>query len=379
MWSRASSANRHRRRRTWLRLVALAAFASLLLGTLLVATDTFGAGDRFERLLARVDRFISGPPPDRPGVVHGPHHPAAHRRADAQPDPDADRVARSRRDARPRRPSRPRLRHRRRAGADRLRHRHRPRGGLRPRAQGHLVRPGRRPDGPGHPRARRHLGCLPARAPEPGQREWESYDDSHNGAVGPVGDGPRARGLRREGLRGPRATRRARAPLRDAAKAIQETKLAGHPARLARRAHLGHDRLPGRRRPVGLPIAKISRRLHPGPVVSVTSRASGASPIRPGTFQDNAEMVRNFLPWKRPEGRYPDRDGLYIAVVPTLTVAGGLTPIRRTRGARKIASRTSFDDHPGRVAERDREDARPPARGASWRRRSRRRARRTRR
>jgi hypothetical protein len=29
-------------------------------------------------------------------------------------------------------------------------------------------------------------------------------------------------------------------------------------------------------------------------------------------------MGRNFLPWKRPEGHYPDRDGLYIAVVPTL-------------------------------------------------------------
>ncbi len=28
-------------------------------------------------------------------------------------------------------------------------------------------------------------------------------------------------------------------------------------------------------------------------------------------------MERNYLPWKRPEGRYPDRDGLFIAVVPT--------------------------------------------------------------
>ncbi len=29
----------------------------------------------------------------------------------------------------------------------------------------------------------------------------------------------------------------------------------------------------------------------------------------PGTFQDWPEMERNFLPWKRPEGTYPDRDG----------------------------------------------------------------------
>jgi len=38
----------------------------------------------------------------------------------------------------------------------------------------------------------------------------------------------------------------------------------------------------------------------------------------PGTFQDNAEMIRNYLKWKRPEGHYPDRDGLFIAVVPTV-------------------------------------------------------------
>jgi hypothetical protein len=38
----------------------------------------------------------------------------------------------------------------------------------------------------------------------------------------------------------------------------------------------------------------------------------------PGTYQDGAEMVRNFLPWKRPEGRYPDRDGRFVIVVPTI-------------------------------------------------------------
>jgi len=38
----------------------------------------------------------------------------------------------------------------------------------------------------------------------------------------------------------------------------------------------------------------------------------------PGTFQDKAEMTRNFLPWKRPEGRYPDRDGNFIVLIPTI-------------------------------------------------------------
>jgi len=39
---------------------------------------------------------------------------------------------------------------------------------------------------------------------------------------------------------------------------------------------------------------------------------------RPGTYQDAAEMRRNYRPWKRPEGKYPTRDGLYLAIMPTL-------------------------------------------------------------
>ena len=38
-------------------------------------------------------------------------------------------------------------------------------------------------------------------------------------------------------------------------------------------------------------------------------------------------MERNFLQWKRPEGRYPDRDGLYITVAPTIP-----TPEQAPRG-----------------------------------------------
>jgi hypothetical protein len=38
---------------------------------------------------------------------------------------------------------------------------------------------------------------------------------------------------------------------------------------------------------------------------------------RPGVYQDAAEMRRNFLPWRRPEGRYPGRDGRYLVIVPT--------------------------------------------------------------
>jgi hypothetical protein len=38
----------------------------------------------------------------------------------------------------------------------------------------------------------------------------------------------------------------------------------------------------------------------------------------PGTFQDSAEMVRNFLPIKRPEGRYLTRDGRFVVLIPTV-------------------------------------------------------------
>jgi hypothetical protein len=36
----------------------------------------------------------------------------------------------------------------------------------------------------------------------------------------------------------------------------------------------------------------------------------------PGTYQNAAEMIRNYLPWKRPEAHYPGRDGRFLALVP---------------------------------------------------------------
>ena len=37
----------------------------------------------------------------------------------------------------------------------------------------------------------------------------------------------------------------------------------------------------------------------------------------PGTYQDAAEMKRNYLPWKRPEAHYKGLDGKFLALVPT--------------------------------------------------------------
>jgi hypothetical protein len=42
----------------------------------------------------------------------------------------------------------------------------------------------------------------------------------------------------------------------------------------------------------------------------------------PGHFYDMAGMIHNYIAWTRPEGRYPTRDGKWVAVLPTLTRAG---------------------------------------------------------
>jgi hypothetical protein len=40
----------------------------------------------------------------------------------------------------------------------------------------------------------------------------------------------------------------------------------------------------------------------------------------PGTLQNLDKMRRSFPLWQRPEGAYPDRDGEYIIVVPTIAI-----------------------------------------------------------
>ncbi len=58
----------HRR----LRRLAVGAIGLAIIGGTLtsvaIATDTLGAGQRWESLVARVDRFLAGPVPDRPTV-----------------------------------------------------------------------------------------------------------------------------------------------------------------------------------------------------------------------------------------------------------------------------------------------------------------------
>ena len=147
--------------------------------------------------------------------------------------------------------------------------------------------------------------------------EWESRRDSKNGGWGPVRHGEGARGVRRHGLQGPGLRD---PPGRAASTPRGRSRRSGAPVILLtwRGAHTWvMTGLPGGRR-----SARVRRRAgSPAPTSSTRgtrgSRRSGARRIRRATYQDLAEMRRNYLPWERPEGLYPKRDGLFIAVVPT--------------------------------------------------------------
>jgi hypothetical protein len=151
--------------------------------------------------------------------------------------------------------------------------------------------------------------------------EWESYSDSHNGDWGPA-----AMALALEAYGAPgyevRAYKTRQDALSDAASAVETT---GSPVILLawRGAHTWV--MTGFRAdadPAIFPDATIAGAYILDPWYPLISSIWGASDP-PGTFQDDSEMVRNYLVWKRPEGRYPNRDGLFIAVVPTVPVSAG--------------------------------------------------------
>jgi hypothetical protein len=146
--------------------------------------------------------------------------------------------------------------------------------------------------------------------------EWETYADSHNlewgpsamvkalAAYGAPGYKVVAYGTRTDALRG-------------AAKAISITH---SPAILLawRGAHTWV--MTGYRAnadPVVFDDAKVSGTYILDPWFPWNSSIWGQSDP-PGTFQNAAEMERNFLQWKRPEGQYASRDGNFIVVEPSV-------------------------------------------------------------
>jgi hypothetical protein len=280
-------------------LVLLLTFGMLGLGT--VATNAFGAGDLFERLVARVERVIAGPVPDR----------STKPTVDVTPAPSPVRTL--------------------------------PPGAT---ATPSPTMPSRVPvdvtiaDDP--PAVFAHEArkdwCSPAGVQmtlaflgkadtsEAFQkelasrvREWESSQDSLNGEWGPA-----AMALALEAYGAPgyeiRAYRSRGEAVRDAAIAITKTR---SPAILLawRGAHTWV--MTGYRAdadPTIFPDAVMTGAYILDPWYPWNSSIWGQSDP-PGAFQDWPEMERNFLPWKRPEGKYPDRDGKFIILVPTIAVS----------------------------------------------------------
>jgi hypothetical protein len=292
------------------------ALVGATLGSLAIATDTLGAGQRWESVLARVDRFLAGPVPDRPtvGTVRVTEPPASPSAAPAatstpttgaSPDPASTPA-----------PT--------------------------PTATPQPIRTPVDITIPGDPEAvfahQVHKDwCAVAgtqivlamhgavdtsddqqKAIGGRIREWEALDDSRNGNWGPAA---MALALEAYGIPGyeVRAFETRQGALRDAARSIQAT---GAPVILLawRGAHtwimsgFRADADPSVFRDAHIEGAYVLDPWYPW----VSSIWGPSDP--PGAFQDEAEMERNFLRWKRPEGAYPDRDGLFITVAPTVAI-----------------------------------------------------------
>jgi len=303
------------RRRRLIKRGALLVLVAMLVAVPLTAgavwTNALGAGDRFERLLARIDLIVD-PPPDRPTVAT----------VQVTPRPVATST-------------------------------------LAPTASGSPIAGGAPSPTPSPAPVRRsvdvQLTASPKRDFIPQQRkdwcavagvqialailgladndeqtqrhiadrirEWESRRDSRNGGWGP---GAIAQALQAYGATGYELRAYSRRPdaLLDAAKAMSAT---GKPVILVawRGAHTWV--MTGYRAnadPLVFEDATVTGTYIYDPWYPRISSIWGPSD-KPGVFQDMAEMRRNYLVWRRPEGRYPERDGLFLAVVPT-TADGGV-------------------------------------------------------
>jgi hypothetical protein len=289
--------------------VLVVALVGSTLGLTAVAFDVYGAGHLYERFVAKVDRFLAGPPPNRsvePDVLvtAEPASPSP------SPTPTLGPVPSGRPTPTPR-PT--------------------PTAPPRVAVDVDIVKD--------HEAVFAHEidkdWCAPAGvtmvlaimgkgAPTDARereiasrvREWESYSDSHNGEWGPSA---MVLALNAYGVPGykVRIYETRGSALRGAAKAIATT---NSPAILLawRGAHTWV--MTGYRAnadPTVFNDAKVSGTYILDPWFPWVSSIWGRSDP-PGTFQDTSEMERNFLPWERPEGLYPHRDGNFIVVEPTI-------------------------------------------------------------
>ena len=145
--------------------------------------------------------------------------------------------------------------------------------------------------------------------------EWESRRDSRNGGWGPSA---MVKALEAYGVTGyeVRAYETRQDALADAARSI-ETLRAPVILLTWRGAHTWvMTGFTANADPLAFDDAKVTGTYILDPWYPRVSSIWGPSDP-PGGYQDLAEMRRNYLPWKRPEGSYPKRDGLFLAVVPT--------------------------------------------------------------
>jgi hypothetical protein len=318
----SSSANRpfrRRRRGPSLRIVALAGVLVVTLGGLAVTTDALGAGRLFDRAVAKIDRILAGPVPDRATVetVLVTPRPAVSatpsRAATAAPVSTAQSTDEPATSPPTPEPTPARVPVDVDIAAD-------PAGIFASEVKDTWCSPA------GVQITLAFLGKADTsvafqRELQGRVHEWESYADSHNGDWGPA-----AMALALDAYGAPgyevRAYKTRQDALRDAATAIEAT---GSPVILLawRGAHTWV--MTGFRAdadPAIFPDATVAGAYIVDPWYPRISSIWGPSDP-PGTFQDKAEMIRNYLVWKRPEGHYPDRDGLFISVVPTVKVAAG--------------------------------------------------------
>ncbi len=313
---------RPRRSTRILSIAAIVALLGMSLGAGAVGVNAFGAGDEFDHLLARVDRFLAGPPPDRATVatvIVDEEEPSESPAPTPTPEPTpVVSLAPGETPAPTPEPT------------------------AEPTPTPAPIREAMDVEIVSKPKAvfasqATVTWCASAgvqmtlavlglgdtsldlqKELQRKVRTWEAYDDSHNGDWGPS-----AMALALDDYGAPgyevRAYRTRSGAMRDAAKAILET---NSPVILLawRGAHTwvmtgfradGDPRL--------FKDADVSGAYILDPWYPRNSSLWGQSDP-PGTFQDAAEMERNYLKWKRPEGKYPDRDDLYISVVPTIPV-----------------------------------------------------------
>lgn len=305
--TRPLSRRRRRRISPWV-VIPVAALAVAALGLGAVGTNAFHAGDLFDRIVAKIDRFLVGPPPsDRPTrptvaitppptIAPTPSPSLALGETPPPPTPTPTPLVRTPVDV---------------SIVDN------------PKAVfAHEIKV---------------IWCAPAGVQmvlatlgladtsEATQRElvsriheWETWEDSHNYDWGPAA---MASALEAYGAPGyeVRAYKTRDDALRGAAVAIEKT---GSPVILLawKGAHtwvmtgFRADADPALFDRVHINGSYILDPWYP----DISSIWGPSDP--PGTLQDDQDMKDNFLAWKRPEGSYPDRDGKYIIVAPTVSV-----------------------------------------------------------